>query len=87
MYGCSTVPGWLRPIRSWCVRGRRQDQRGLAPSPGAPVVDGCGGTLLPGLIDSHVHAMRVDNLARALAFGVTVKYPQTNITQHTHIGR
>ena len=51
------------------------------------MVDGCGGTLLPGLIDSHVHAMRVDNLARALAFGVTVKYPQTNITQHTHIGR
>jgi dihydroorotase-like cyclic amidohydrolase len=37
------------------------------------VVDGVGATLLPGLIDSHVHAMRAANLTRALAFGVTTE--------------
>ncbi|MCA1671488.1 MAG: amidohydrolase family protein, partial [Actinobacteria bacterium] len=38
---------------------------------GARVVDGAAGTLLPGLIDSHVHALRPDNLTQALAFGVS----------------
>ena len=46
---------------------------GLAPSPGVRVVDGSGGTLLPGLIDSHVHPMRVGNLAEALVVGVTTE--------------
>ncbi|MEU1301258.1 hypothetical protein [Streptomyces shenzhenensis] len=26
-----------------------------SPPPGAYTIDGCGGTVLPGLIDSHVH--------------------------------
>jgi imidazolonepropionase-like amidohydrolase len=43
---------------------------GLAAPPGVPVVDGGGGTLLPGLIDAHAHV-----LGRALydeiVFGVT----------------
>ncbi|MGH3814237.1 MAG: hypothetical protein ACRDUV_17605 [Pseudonocardiaceae bacterium] len=43
----------------------------LESPPGAQVVDGTGCTLLPGLIDSHVHAQRLDNLTQALAFGVT----------------
>ncbi len=46
---------------------------GLAPPPRAQVVDGSGGTLLPGLIDSHVHAQRPDHLAQALVFGVTTE--------------
>src|ERR1700749_2610760 len=39
---------------------------------GAEVVDGSGGTLLPGLIDAHVHASE-ESLRQALAFGVTTE--------------
>jgi imidazolonepropionase-like amidohydrolase len=39
---------------------------------GAAVVDGSGATLLPGLIDSHVHT-DVSGLQDALAFGVTTE--------------
>jgi len=39
---------------------------------GATVVDGTGATLLPGLIDSHVHT-DTDGLRDALAFGVTTE--------------
>lgn len=39
---------------------------------GAEVVDGCGGTLLPGLIDAHVHTNE-QSLALALTFGVTTE--------------
>lgn len=43
------------------------------PAPqGAISVDGHGGTLLPGLIDSHVHTS-VDALRAALSFGVTTE--------------
>ena len=37
----------------------------------ASVVDGSGKTLLPGLIDAHVHVWGRDQLERALDFGVT----------------
>ena len=40
--------------------------------PGATVVDAGGGTLLPGLIDSHVHT-DPDGLRLALRFGVTTE--------------
>lgn len=43
--------------------------KNLAPN-GADVVDGTGHTLLPGLIDSHVHAYG-DALQQSLVFGVT----------------
>jgi len=43
----------------------------LEPPPGAEVIDGTGKTLLPGLIDSHVHAWAEDHLRQALVFGVT----------------
>ena len=43
-----------------------------APSD-AQVVDGAGDTLMPGLIDSHVHIWTRDVLASALAFGVTTE--------------
>jgi imidazolonepropionase-like amidohydrolase len=35
------------------------------------VVDGAGGTLLPGLIDAHVHFDSLDNLAQFAGWGVT----------------
>jgi len=38
---------------------------------GAEVVDGKGQTLLPGLIDAHVHVGGKQNLKQALIFGVT----------------
>jgi imidazolonepropionase-like amidohydrolase len=44
---------------------------GNAPT-GAEIVDGAGGTLLPGLIDAHVHTGR-EALALALRFGVTTE--------------
>jgi imidazolonepropionase-like amidohydrolase len=39
---------------------------------GATVVDAAGGTLMPGLIDAHVHTA-VDGLRHALLFGVTTE--------------
>jgi imidazolonepropionase-like amidohydrolase len=40
---------------------------------GADIVEGRGRTLLPGLIDCHVHAGDVAALGQALAFGVTTE--------------
>ncbi|MGI4720602.1 MAG: CIA30 family protein [Janthinobacterium lividum] len=51
------------------------DFRGAAP-PGARIVDGAGRTLLPGLIDSHVHAFRY--LELPLLFGVTTQVDMFN---------
>jgi imidazolonepropionase-like amidohydrolase len=36
-----------------------------------PAIDGTGATLLPGLIDAHVHVRSADDLRQALSFGVT----------------
>lgn len=36
-----------------------------------PVIDGTGGTLIPGLIDAHAHVRSIDDLQDALRFGVT----------------
>jgi imidazolonepropionase-like amidohydrolase len=43
---------------------------GVTVPPGLPVIDGRGRTLLPGLIDAHVHTWG-DALAETLNFGVT----------------
>jgi imidazolonepropionase-like amidohydrolase len=44
-----------------------------APVPaGAAIIDGSGGTLLPGLIDAHVHTNKA-SLGLALRFGVTTE--------------
>jgi imidazolonepropionase-like amidohydrolase len=45
----------------------------LSAPPGAEVIEGRGRTLLPGLIDSHVHASDVRALGQALTFGVTTE--------------
>ena len=37
------------------------------------VVDGAGKTLLPGLIDAHVHVHGAETLEQALVFGVTTE--------------
>jgi imidazolonepropionase-like amidohydrolase len=50
---------------------------GIGDDPGVPagaeVIEGRGRTLLPGLIDCHVHAGDVRALGQALAFGVTTE--------------
>lgn len=43
----------------------------LHPPVGARVVDGIGRTLLPGLIDAHVHIRSRQDLEQSLVFGVT----------------
>ena len=40
---------------------------------GATIVEGEGRTLLPGLIDCHVHAFIADHLKQAVVFGVTTE--------------
>jgi len=42
-------------------------------TPGASVVDGAGKTLLPGLIDAHVHVHSRESLEQAMVFGVTTE--------------
>ena len=42
---------------------------GIVPPPELRVVDDARGTLVPGLIGSHTHALRERNLAAALVFG------------------
>jgi imidazolonepropionase-like amidohydrolase len=44
----------------------------VAVPQGAAVIDGAGGTLMPGFIDAHTHAFS-ESLRRALVFGVTTE--------------
>jgi len=44
-----------------------------AASAGAEIIDGHGKTLLPGLIDAHVHIGQVNSLEQAAALGVTTE--------------
>jgi imidazolonepropionase-like amidohydrolase len=45
---------------------------------GADVVDALGGTLLPGLIDTHVHADKVSQLETSASWGVTTMLDMGN---------
>jgi imidazolonepropionase-like amidohydrolase len=51
---------------------------GLDAPPGAAVVDGRGATLLPGLIDCHVHADDIRAVGQALVFGITTELDMFN---------
>lgn len=57
------------------VRGERIERVGprsaVEVPPAAQVIDGRGRTLMPGLIDAHVHLARTEDLAILLALGVT----------------
>src|SRR5690606_30401304 len=55
------------------VRGGRivEVGRGLASPAGARLIQGEGRTLLPGLIDGHLHIVSRDVLRNVLAFGIT----------------
>jgi imidazolonepropionase-like amidohydrolase len=55
-----------RRIRAVALPGERVE----VPA-GANVIDGGGGTLIPGLIDAHVHSQSRSQLKGALAFGVS----------------
>jgi imidazolonepropionase-like amidohydrolase len=44
------------------------------PADTAKVIDGAGKTLLPGLIDAHVHVHGAETLEQALIFGVTTEF-------------
>ncbi len=48
------------------------DQEADLPE-GAMLIDGRGKTLLPGLIDAHVHIIQPKSLSQALVFGVTTE--------------
>lgn len=62
----------LTPPQSVLVRDGLIAQLGsITPDATIQIVDGAGGTLLPGLIDSHTHSYG-SSLADALRFGVTV---------------
>jgi imidazolonepropionase-like amidohydrolase len=65
----------LRPASSVLLAGGAIAGVGddLGVPPGAEVIEGRGRTLLPGLIDCHVHAGDVRALGQALAFGVTTE--------------
>ena len=51
-------------------RVRAMGPKAAVPA-GAEVVDGTGKTLLPGLIDAHVHIIAAEALSQSLVFGVT----------------
>lgn len=51
----------------------QQVGKDLSPA-GAQVIEGAGNTLLPGLIDAHVHIHSQEALQQALLFGVTTEF-------------
>jgi len=87
IYGVRVFDGTrLAPADSVLIHGGLITQvgTGLTAPPGARTVGGAGCTLLPGLIDGHVHAQRADNLAQALAFGVTTELDMFCPPPHLH---
>ncbi|MFI5844780.1 amidohydrolase family protein [Catenuloplanes sp. NPDC051500] len=69
------------------VDGARITAVGGRPPADAEIIDASGGTLLPGLIDAHVHT-NPESLALALRFGVTTELEMQGIhtrDQRAHI--
>lgn len=56
-------------------------QAAAAPA-AAQVIDGQGGTLLPGLIDSHVHILSEDDLETGTHWGVTTMLDMATVSIH-----
>src|ERR1039457_5760570 len=54
------------------INGARIQSVGGQPPAGATILDAQGATLIPGLIDSHVHT-DLDGLRDALLFGITTE--------------
>lgn len=59
-------------VRTVVIDGGRIARIGGDAPDGSEIVDGSGATLLPGLIDAHVHSAP-GSLALALRFGVTTE--------------
>ena len=68
--GLQVIPSTDVLIRDGRIENIGQDPK----DPSAQIVDGTGKTLLPGLIDSHVHVHRAESLQQALTFGVTTEF-------------
>lgn len=66
--GESVVPSTTVVVRDGVVQ---EVGRNATVPTGMTVIDGAGRTLLPGLIDAHVHVFYPEALVQALAFGVT----------------
>jgi hypothetical protein len=62
------------------------DAGALTPPDGALIVDGTGKTLLPGLIDAHVHLWDEAELAAYLAHGVTGVRNMSGMPFHLPLG-
>jgi len=72
----------VRESGSVLARGGRIVEAGSTTfePPGAELVDGRGRTVLPGLIDCHVHALP-GSLEQALAYGVTTMLDMFNVPE------
>ena len=65
-----------RSLHRGCPRHRRKDRGArsqAARAADAEIVDGAGKTLLPGLIDAHIHVWTTLSCSRPLVFGVTTE--------------
>src|SRR5215475_4967753 len=77
-YNVDVFDGY-RMLRGQMVEVKDGVIRGIRPATRAPdtpgVVDGAGKTLLPGLMDAHVHtAQQEQGLEQAAALGVTTEF-------------
>lgn len=60
---------------------------GVATPADVERIDGRGDTLLPGLIDAHVHLHAAEGLTQALAFGVTTELDMGTVVQRLPLMR
>ncbi len=59
----------------------------LVPDAEAVMISGDGNTLLPGLIDCHVHAFSAEHLRQAAIFGVTTELDMMSVPQWMSVFR
>ena len=68
--GTRTVPTTTVVVQDGIIKSIAPE---VDPPEGAVLIDGRGKTLLPGLIDAHVHIIQPESLSQALVFGVTTE--------------